>query len=99
MQRSTQIRRAAQVAEPGTGLFRQLFDVRASIASKGKGHNKTSTLAIFPGGVVTAQQPGLLMVGGKVEISRIALSLRNPVSDIDANTLGFNNRHWGQTHK
>ena len=87
--RPADIGRAAQVAEPGTGLFCELFDKGAAVTGECKGHAEVTAFAIAPRLRFASLQPRLQVLGAVFELAGIALSLWNTISNIDAFTFGF----------
>jgi len=81
-----------KVTEPDAGLFGELFDVGAAIASEGERDPEVAALAVRP----AVNLPGRFQVACDDQLASIALSLGDAVGNVDALAFGFNDGNRGE---
>src|SRR5690606_31475897 len=89
LQRTPEVGRTAQIPEPDARLFRKLLDIGAAIAGERQRHMEAAAFAVRPWTGEAGLPPSGLQLPGRDEIACVALRLRDPVGDVDALALGF----------
>ncbi len=96
VQRPGQVRRLADIAEPGAGLFGELFDEGAAVAGVDERDLEMALAADGPGNGAALHLPSGQHRAGRLEAGRIALGLRDLAGDVRVLTLGLDDGDRGQ---